>query len=57
MCDLLDEMVNKGIEQGIRILITTCKEFGATFAETCAKLKEKYLLDDAEIQKDMTLYW
>lgn len=70
VCDLLDEMMNKGIEQGKQEglkeglkegikegMITTCKELGATFAETSARLKEKFPLDDAEVQRDMALYW
>lgn len=55
--DGIQQGMQQGIQEGIQILIATCKEFGATFAETCVKLKEKYLLDDAEIQKDMALYW
>lgn len=57
MCDLLDAMVNQGLEKGIAALITTCKEFGITFEETASKLKEKYSLADAEVQRDMKLYW
>ena len=65
MCELLDEMMNKGIEKGIQqgiqrgeqILVTTCKELGISFEDTAIKLKEKYLLGDVEVQRDMKLYW
>lgn len=70
MCDLLDEAENKGIQKGIQKgmqkglqvgliqgLISTCRELGVSFEETAAKLKEKYSLEDAEVQKDMKLYW
>lgn len=66
MCDLLDEAENRGIQKGmqkgrqvglIQGLISTCKELGVSFEETAAKLKEKYSLEDAEVQKDMKLYW
>lgn len=65
MCDLLDAMENKGIQKGlqeglrkgVQVLITTCKELGVTFEEAAAKLKEKYSLEDAEVQRNMKLYW
>ena len=57
MCDLLDEAEMKGIQKGIQVLITTCKDFGISFEETVAKLKEKYSLKEEEAQRDMKLYW
>ena len=81
MCELLDSMVNKGmqeglqkglqqglqegkqqglwqgISQGIRILITAYKELKVPYETAAAKVKEKYALDDAEVQRDMELYW
>ena len=69
MCDLLDEAemkgIQKGIQKGIRkemqngiqVLITTCKDFGISFEETATKLKEKYSLKEEEAQRDMKLYW
>ncbi|MGN0402446.1 MAG: hypothetical protein ACI4HQ_09345 [Acetatifactor sp.] len=58
MCDLLDAAENKGIQKGlIQGLITTCKELGISFDKTAMKLKEKYSLKDAEVQKNMKLYW
>lgn len=73
VCELLDEMVNKGIEQGIaqgieqgiaqgieqgiQILVATYKEFDVAYEAAAAGVKEKYGLDDAEVEKDMALYW
>lgn len=89
VCELLDSMVNKGmqeglqkglqqglqegkqqglqegkqqglwqgISQGIRILITAYKELKVPYETAAAKVKEKYALDDAEVQRDMDLYW
>ncbi len=51
------EGLQQGIQQGIQALVTTCKEFGATFEETANKVKEKFSLTDAEIQQGMKLYW
>ena len=65
VCELLDSMVNKGLQQGVRqgiqqgiqILITTYKELGVAYEAAAAGVKEKYALDDAEVQRDMELYW
>ena len=65
MCELLDSMVNKGLQQGVRqglqqgiqILIATYKELGIAYETAAAGVKEKYALDDAEVQRDMELYW
>lgn len=65
VCELLDSMINKGLQQGlqqgvrqgIQILITTYKELGITYETAAAGVKEKYALDDAEVQRDMELYW
>lgn len=61
VCELLNSMVNKGLQQGVRqgiqILITTYKELGITYETAAAGVKKKYALDDAEVQRDMELYW
>lgn len=69
VCDLLDYMVNQGIQQGlqegkqqglqegVRVLITTYKEFGITYEAAAAGVKEKYSLNDTEVQRNMKLYW
>ena len=48
---------NTGIGTGSRALIATCKEFGASFEETAGKLKKRFGLEEAEIERDMKLYW
>ncbi|MCM1217303.1 MAG: hypothetical protein NC331_15400 [Lachnospiraceae bacterium] len=65
VCDLLDEMVSKGIEQGLtqgrreglKALISTCKELKLSFDETTAKVKEKFSLGEEEAGSGMRLYW
>lgn len=61
VCELLDSMVNKGIQQGIQqgiqVLIATYKELGITYEVATAGVKEKYGLDDAEVQRNMKMYW
>ena len=46
-----------GLEQGVRALIATCKELGVSFEETAGKLKKRFGLEEAEIERDMKLYW
>lgn len=73
VCELLDSMVDQGLQQGfqegrqegiregiqegIRILIAAYKEFGITYELAAVRVKEKYDLNDDEVQKDMELYW
>lgn len=65
VCDLLDEMVNKGLEQGrkegiqegIRALISTCRRLKLSFDETSATVQKEFSLGDDEIGKNMKLYW
>lgn len=65
MCELLDRLINEGLtrgrsegrSEGLSILISTCKDFKLDYAETAAKLKEKYGLSDAEAEENMKLYW
>ena len=44
-------------QTGIRVLISTCHEIGASFETTAGKLKEKYGLEDSQVKESMTLYW
>lgn len=53
----VEQGIEQGVKQGIAALVSTCREFGATFDETAAKLKEKFSLSDADVQRDMALYW
>ena len=73
MCDLLDEMVEKGIKQGreegkkegreegrtegIKALVITCQELGVSFDETACKVKRRFRLTEKETEKSMKLYW
>jgi len=69
MCELLDEMENKGRREGkregrkegrregIQAVISICQELGLTFDVTRNKLMEKFSLGDEEARRNMTLYW
>ncbi|MCM1216742.1 MAG: Rpn family recombination-promoting nuclease/putative transposase [Lachnospiraceae bacterium] len=65
VCKLMDkywgggkqEGLQQGRQEGIRVLISTCHELGATFETTASKVKEKYALDDARVKESMALYW
>lgn len=49
--------IAQGIAKGVEVLISTCNEIGLTFEETAEKLKEKFDLTDAEVERNMNLYW
>ena len=49
--------IQQGIHQGIQVLVSTCHELGLSFEDTASKVKEKFSLGDAEVQRDMKLYW
>lgn len=55
--DQLREERRKGIEQGIGVLIETCREVGVRQADTAAKLKSKFSLPDELIEEYMAKYW
>lgn len=65
VCKLMDKYWGGGKQEGrkeerqegIRVLISTCRELGASFETTVDKLKEKYALDDPKVKESMTLYW
>ena len=65
MCEALDKAertgiekgIQQGIQQGIQVLVSTCHELGLSFEDTASKVKEKFSLGDAEVQRDMKLYW
>ncbi len=53
-----EEGYREGMEKGERkSFISTHKEFGASYTETAAKVKEKFSLGDEEVQRNMKLYW
>ncbi len=47
----------EGKAEGIRILIAACRDLGESFDKTAQRLRESFLLTDAEVEKDMKLYW
>ncbi len=53
----LQQGLQEGKQQGVRVLITTYKELGIAYETAAVGVKEKYGLDDEEVQRDMKLYW
>ncbi len=51
------EGIIQGLAKGIEAMVSLFHEFGMTFEETEAKLKEKFDLADEEVERDMKLYW
>ncbi len=51
------EGIREGICEGIRVLITTCRDMKLSSRETAEKVKSGFQLDDAELQRNMELYW
>ena len=52
-----EEGERKGRQDGLKALISTCKELGISFDETAIKVKEKFSLEDEEARKNTELYW
>ena len=48
---------NQGKQQGIRALIETCRDFGASREETLSKVAEKFSLSSADAEKHMREFW
>lgn len=48
---------SEGLSQGIKVLIQTCREIRLSFTETAERVKNGFQLDDAELEKNMQLYW
>lgn len=49
--------IKQGIQRGIRALIETCRDFGASREETLSKVAEKFSLSSAEAEKHMREFW
>ena len=47
----------EGRNQGIQALILACKDFGCSFENTLARIKDSFSLSDDEALEDMKLYW
>ena len=62
MCELFDQYTRKGVAQGItqgfaQGIITTCKEFNASYEETLQRVRKKLNASEQEAEKEMQLYW
>lgn len=69
MCELFDQYTRRGrkegikvgfsegIQKGLQVLISTCRELGISFDETAEKVKDKFSLEEEEVLKNMQLYW
>ena len=69
MCDLINSYYTTGVteghntgliegrNQGIQALILACKDFGYSFENTLARIKDSFSLSDNEALEDMKLYW
>ncbi len=53
----IKEGISEGIGQGIKVLIMTCRDLKLSFVETAERVRNGFQLDDAELQKNMELYW
>lgn len=47
----------EGLQQGLKALISTCRELDVSFDETAARVKKNFSLGDEETKKNMQLYW
>ena len=61
MCELFDQYTRRGrhegLQKGIQVLISTCRELGVSFDETIGRVQEKFSLGEEEAQKNVQLYW
>ncbi len=65
VCELFDQYerrgrsvgIREGISQGIKVLISNCKDLKVSFEETAERVKRSFDLEDAEVQRNMGLYW
>ena len=57
VCDLINSYYTKGRREGIQALILACKDFGCSFENTLARIKDSFSLSDDEAMEDMKLYW
>ena len=54
---LINSYYTKGRREGIQALILACKDFGCSFENTLARIKDSFSLSDDEALEDMKLYW
>ncbi len=49
--------IEKGIEQSIGLMVESCAELGNAREDVSAKIREKFHLKEADVQKYMDKYW
>lgn len=57
MCKALQDLFDEGMEQGVRAMIDTCKEFECSRDTTLQKLVEKIPLSEERASEYMEKYW
>lgn len=61
MCQALKEIyedgVNFGMEEGIRILINSCRELDVSYEKTFEQVRKKYRLTEQETKSEMERNW
>ena len=69
MCDALKDLmkdeleeaekvgIDKGRQEGMRILIENCKEFALSYEQTAEKVAEKYELPAEKAEEYMKKFW
>lgn len=55
--DELQESEEKGIEQGVKALIETCVDFGASRKDTQARIEKKFSLTEQVAQEYLKKFW
>jgi len=53
----LEQGKRETLKESIKIFLDTCREFGASKSDSCAKLAEKYHLSAEEAEKYVSEYW
>ncbi len=49
--------IEHGKEEGIKVLVETCAEFGLSKSDTCRRVEEKFLLSSSEAEEYLEKYW
>ena len=57
MCSALEELKQEGVQEGIRILIRTYKDFNVTKNSAVKKLMEEFLMPEDEAANYVNRYW
>lgn len=57
MCNALQELVNKGILEGLKNSIAICKDLGCSQELTIEKILSKFSLSEEEAVEYVRKYW